>query len=443
MNTYDVIVRGGTVVSHRGIGRADVGMRAGKIVAIGSLTGAPAAEVVAAEGLHVLPGVIDTQVHFREPGMEGAEDLESGTRGAVLGGITAVFEMPNTRPMTVDPAAFADKMTRAKGRAWCDYAFYLGGTAQNADQLFAWENMAGCCGIKVFMGASTGDLLVPDDAALERIMRSGRRRIAIHAEDNFLLEAQKDRRGHDVHNHPMWRDELSAIQATQRLLRLARASKRRVHVLHVTTAEEMDILAEHKDIASVEVTPQHLTLAAPDCYDRLGTYAQMNPPIRAARHRDGLWQALQAGVPDMIGSDHAPHPKANKDKIYPDSPSGMPGVQTLLPVMLDHVAAGRLTLHQLIDLVCAGPARVFGMIGKGRVAVGNDADLTLVDLNARRTIEAKWIASKCGWTPYDGMRITGWPMMTIIRGRTVMRDGVLQGPPAGKPLRFEETLRPA
>jgi dihydroorotase len=349
--------------------------------------------------------------------------------------------MPNTRPLTVDPATFADKLARAKGRAWCDYAFYLGGTAQNADRLGEWENMAGCCGIKVFMGASTGDLLVPDDPGLERIMRHGRRRIAIHAEDNFRLDERKGERGTDVRNHPVWRDEESAIRATQRLLRLARATARRVHVLHVTTAEEMAILAEHKDIATVEVTPQHLTFTAPECYERLGTYAQMNPPIRAARHRDGLWQALQAGIPDMIGSDHAPHPKENKAKTYPDSPSGMPGVQTLLPVMLDHVAAGRLTLHQLIDLVCAGPARVFGMIGKGRIAVGHDADLTLVDLNAKRTIEARWIASKCGWTPYDGMRVTGWPVATVIRGRIVMRDGELQGPPAGEPLRFDETWR--
>ncbi|MSO64389.1 MAG: dihydroorotase [Alphaproteobacteria bacterium] len=436
---YDLILRGGTVVSHRGSEQTDVGVKHGRIAALGDL-GDQAAEIVGAEGLHVLPGVIDTQVHFREPGMEAAEDLESGTRGAVLGGVTAIFEMPNTRPTTTDPQNFADKMARAKGRAWSDYAFYLGGTAENAERLADWESMTGCCGIKVFMGASTGDLLVQDDAALERIMRSGRRRIAIHAEDNFRLEERKTIRGSDVRNHPLWRDEQSAVLATQRLIALARRARRRVHVLHVTTADEMPLLAENKDIASVEVTPQHLTLAAPDCYAELGTYAQMNPPIRAAHHRDGLWRAVAAGIVDMIGSDHAPHPIANKQKPYPESPSGMPGVQTLVPVMLDHVAAGRLSLSHFVDLVCTGPVRAFGILGKGRIAVGNDADFTVVDVAARRRIEASWIASKCGWTPYDGKTVTGWPIMTIIRGRIVMRDGAVQGSPQGAPLAFAETL---
>ena len=435
--TFDLVLRGGTVVSHRGVGAADIGVTGGRIMAVGDIGKEQAGQVIDATGLHVLPGVIDTQVHFREPGMEEAEDLESGTRGAVLGGVTAVFEMPNTRPNTSDPDALADKVRRATNRAWCDFAFYMGGTAQNAAMLGEYERVPGCCGVKVFMGASTGDLLVAEDEPLASILRHGSRRVAVHCEDNPRMDERKHLRGDHPRNHPVWRDVQSALLATQRLIHLARDARRRVHVLHVTTAEEMAFLAHHKDIASVETTPQHLTLAAPDAYERLGTRAQMNPPIREAHHRAALWRALNAGVVDVLGSDHAPHSKANKAKTYPESPSGMPGVQTILPLMLDHVAAGRLSLLQVVDLLCHGPARLFGIVGKGRIAVGGEADFTVVDLKARRTITDAMMASKCGWTPYDGMTVTGWPKMTIIRGDTVMRDDELRKP-AGQALRFNE-----
>ena len=239
----------------------------------------------------------------------------------------------------------------------------------------------------------------------------------------------------------MWRDAETARLATERLLRLARAAKRRVHVLHTTTAEEMVLLAAARDIATVEVTPQHLTLVAPDCYERLGSFAQMNPPIRDAAHRAALWRAIDEGVVDVIGSDHAPHTREEKAKPYPDTPSGMPGVQTLLPIMLDHVAAGRLTLARLVDLTSADPARIYGMIGKGSIAEGYDADISVVDLNAKRRITNQWIASRCGWTPFDGMQVTGWPIATIIRGQVVMREGALLGEPIGAPLRFAETAK--
>jgi dihydroorotase len=205
----------------------------------------------------------------------------------------------------------------------------------------------------------------------------------------------------------------------------------------------MPLLAAHKDVATVEVTPQHLTLAAPDCYQRLGTLAQMNPPIRAARHREALWRALGQGVVDVIGSDHAPHSREEKAGDYPATPSGMPGVQTLLPLLLDHMNAGRLSLERLVDLTSAGPQRIYGIAGKGRIAAGYDADLTLVDLKARREVTGKWLASKCGWSPFEGMTVTGWPMATVIRGRIVMREDTLQDTPAGRPVRFLETLVPA
>ena len=439
---YDLLLRGGTCVTPGGRCEADVGVRAGRIAAIGSLAKGSADVEFDANGLHVLPGVIDTQVHFREPGMEHKEDLESGTRGAVLGGVTGVFEMPNTSPNTDSKAALEDKLARADGRAWCDHAFFIGATTENAERLGELERLPGCCGVKIFMGSSTGTLLVADDAALERVLASTRRRCAVHAEDEFRLRERLTiaQEGGDPRFHPEWRDETAALNATKRIVSLARKHGHPVHVLHISTAEEMDFLAGHKDIATVEATPQHLTLMAPDCYEELGTLAQMNPPVRDARHRDGLWAALRSGIVDVIGSDHAPHTRKEKAERYPRSPSGMPGVQTLVPIMLDHVNAGRLTLERFVDLTAAGAQRIYGIVGKGRLAVGYDADFTVVDLAAKRRIENDWIASKSGWSAYDGRTVTGWPVATIIRGAIVMRDDQLLARPAGRPIRFIETL---
>jgi dihydroorotase len=383
--------------------------------------------------------VIDTQVHFREPGLEHKEDLETGSRAAVLGGVTAVFEMPNTKPLTTTPEALADKVRRARSRMFCDFAFYVGGTRENVEAIPELEQLEGSAGIKVFMGSSTGDLLVDDEPSLARIIGRIRRRAAFHAEDEERLKARAGlRRPGDPASHPVWRDEEAALLATQRLVRLAEQHRKRVHVLHVSTAEEMMFLAHHKDWASVEVTPHHLSLAAPDCYRRLGTYAQMNPPVRDERHREALWASVANGAVDVLGSDHAPHTRAEKDHAYPESHSGMPGVQTLVPVMLDHVNAGRLTLGRFVDLTSHGPQRLFGIRGKGRIAVGYDADLTIVDLKRRETISNGWIQSRCGWTPYDGLTVQGWPIGTIVRGRRVAWEGEILGPAHGEPVRFYE-----
>jgi len=435
-DTFDLIVRGGTVVNHDGRALRDIGIRAGRIAAIGTLEAA-ASEIVDAKGLHVLPGVIDTQVHFREPGLEHKEDLETGSRAAVMGGVTAVFEMPNTKPPTTTAEALADKVRRARHRMFCDFAFYVGGTRDNIDDIPALEQLEGSAGIKVFMGSSTGDLLVDDEPSLDRIIAGISRRAAFHAEDEARLKARAHlRRPGDPSSHSEWRDAEAALIATQRLVRLAEQHGKRVHVLHVSTAEEMEFLAAHKDWASVEVTPHHLSLAAPECYERLGTYAQMNPPVRDERHRRAIWAALGGGVVDVLGSDHAPHTREDKDHAYPESHSGMTGVQTLVPIMLDHVNAGRLSLERLVDLTSAGPQRLFGIRGKGRIAVGYDADLTIVDLKRRETIANGWIQSRCGWTPYDGVTVQGWPVGTIVRGRRAMWEGEILGPARGEPIRF-------
>jgi dihydroorotase len=438
--TFDLIIKGATCVTTESSEAADIGVSDGLTAAIGDLSQASADQVIDAAGLHLLPGVIDTQVHFREPGNAHKEDLESGSRAAVMGGVTAVFEMPNTSPATTSAEAMADKLTRAKDRMWCDHAFYMGASAENADQLAELERLPGCCGVKIFMGSSTGSLLVAEDETLARVLASGRRRAAIHAEDEArLIERQPLAEEGGVSQHPVWRDGETAFRATERIVSLARAAGRKIHVLHVTTAREMEFLAANKDIASVEATPQHLTLAAPDCYERLGTLAQMNPPIRDAAEREGLWRAIADGTVDVIGSDHAPHTLEEKAQPYPASPSGMPGVQTLLPLLLDHAAAGRLTLQRLVDLTSAGAARLFDLKGKGRLAIGNDADYTLVDLKEEWVVEAGWLQSRCGWSPFEGMQLTGRPNATIIRGAVVMREAELAGSAAGRPIRFNDT----
>ena len=443
-DSFDLLIRGGTVATPNGIAEADVGVTGGRIAAIGSLSHAKAAEIFEAKGLHVLPGVMDTQVHFREPGNEHKEDLASGSLAAILGGVTSLFEMPNTAPPTTTAEAVLDKLARAKGRMHCDHAFYAGATPQNIASLAQLEKMPGVCGIKAFLGSSTGTLLLNKEEDILAALKSGKRRVAVHSEDEDRMIARKPlaERGRPE-THPVWRDAESARMCTEKVIRLARAAGRRLHVLHITTGDEIPLLVDAKDIATAETTPQHLTLSAPECYERLGTYAQMNPPIRDESHRLALWAAVRDGVIDVIGSDHAPHTRAEKDKTYPDTPSGMPGVQTLATIMLDHVNKGNLTLERFVDLTASGPQRIFGIAGKGRIARGYDGDFTIVDLGLTRTIENKWIASTCGWTPFDGFKTKGWPVATILRGRIVMRDFASVAKAGGKPVRFVETLEPA
>ena len=434
--TFDLVLINGAVVNQDGVGLRDIGVRDGRTAWIGSLSAASAGERIDCKGLHVLPGVIDSQVHFREPGLVHKEDLETGSRAAVLGGVTAVFEMPNTDPATTSADALADKLRRARGRMHCDFAFWVGGTHENVADIAELERLPGAAGIKVFMGSSTGRLLVADDAGVLAILKRTRRRAAFHSEDETRLNERKALRvPGDPSSHPVWRDPIAALRCTERLIRLAREAGAQVHVLHVSTREEMEFLAQAKDVASSEATPHHLTLSADD-YPRLGTRLQMNPPVRAPEHREGVWRGLEQGVVDVLGSDHAPHTLEEKAKPYPESPSGMTGVQTLVPIMLDHVNAGRLSLQRFVDLTSAGPARIFRILGKGRIAAGYDADFTIVDMKRTETIRNSWIASRSRWTPYDGKTVTGWPVGTIVRGRRVMWEGDLTAPAAGEAVRF-------
>ena len=435
---FDLLIRGGTCMLPWGAAETDVGVRDGRIAAIGPAGSATATAEIVATGLHVLPGLIDPHVHLRDPGDASIESIPTGTKAAVLGGLTAVFDMPNTSPSIVNAETLAWKQGYAAREAWCDMGLYVGGTKTNIPDLASLEVAAGVCAVKVFAGSSTGDLMVEDDEHLERIMRAGQRRIAYHSEDEYRLQARKPnyKSGDPYRFHMEWRDEECAFLGTRRLMALARRTGRPAHILHVSTWQELDYLRDYRDIATVEVLVNHLTQFAPDVYDTLKGFGVMNPPIRGWEHYEAAWAAIANGTVDTIGSDHAPHPKAAKLKPWPDCPAGLTGVQTLVPVMLDHVNAGRLSLARMVDLMAAGPARVYGALNKGRIVAGYDADFTLVDLKKQRRITNDWIVTPAGWTPFDGMQVTGWPVGTIIRGQQVMRDDEVLGTPTGKLVAF-------
>ena len=444
--SFDYIFKDGKVVLPSGIVDADIGVKDGIIEEIGKIPKESASSVtdsiIDCNNLHVLPGVIDSQVHFREPGLENKENLESGMKAAAAGGVTCVFEMPNTNPLTITPEAMADKLQRASRVAWTDYAFYLGGTGRTSSNLSEWENLEGTCGIKIFIGASTGDLITPSDEEIEAVISNGKRVIAVHAEDQYIMDRNKKEilgSSTDVSMHNIWRSPESCLSATRRVVEIAKKYKRRVHILHITTAEEMEYLKMNKDIASVEVLANHLSFSAPECYERLGTLVQQNPPIREKHHQDALWQAINDNTVDILASDHAPHTLDEKAQTYPSSPSGTPGVQTLVPVMLNHVSNKKLSIERLVDLWSHGPHRIHKIHNKGQITKGYDADITLVDLNKKMTITNAQQKSRTGWTPYDGLNVTGWPVMTMIRGNVVMReDELLQ--PIGQQVKFKETM---
>lgn len=436
---HDLIFRGGRLATGSGVFEGDLAVRDGKLSAVGVVDG-DAERVVDARGLTVLPGAIDTQVHFREPGLTHKEDLESGSRAALFGGVTAYLEMPNTNPTTTDEATLRDKLTRADGRSWVNYGFFVGASTENAERLAEYERLPGVPGIKIFMGSSTGPLLVGEDDELRQVLRSGHKRCPIHAEDEPRNRERKGLISESPHarEHPFLRDADSARIATERILRLSKETGRPVHILHISTADEPPIIAEAKRQGlgtTAEVTPQHLWFSAED-YERLGTRLQMNPPIRSAEHREGLWRALEAGVFDVFGSDHAPHTLEEKAMPYPVSPSGMPGVQTLMMALLRFVQQGRLSLETVVRMACERPAELYSIEGKGRLEVGMDADLALWAVDRTVVFDAEMVQSKCGWSPYEGETLAAAPEMVVVGGRVAMEGGEAVGVPAGQMLRF-------
>ena len=428
MSSFDLILKNGTVFTPEATEITDIAVKDGKIVGLGSFDNSE--EIIDCTNLFVFPGLIDTQCHFREPGGEHKETLETGTLSAALGGVTGIFEMPNTNPLTITPEAMEFKLKKAHETSYVDFAFYFGGTAEYAEHLSEWENIDGVCGIKIFMGASNGDLLSATDEEIDAIVANGKRVIAVHAEDESIMNENKVTilgDSNDVAMHYKWRSEESCLNATKRIVSIAKKYSRKVHILHITTAQEMAFLKANKDIASAEVLANHLTLHAPDCYDMFGTLAQQNPPIREKHHQDALWAAVADGTVDIVASDHAPHTLDEKSGTYPNTPSGTPGVQTLIPIMLNHVHEGRLSYERLVDLMAYGPYRIHKIKNKCLIRKGFNADFTVVDPKAEHIISNAEQASKSGWTPYDGKKVFGFPTMTIIGGKTIMRDGEITG----------------
>jgi dihydroorotase len=437
---FDLIITDGNVVlPDSSIQQIDIGVNKTKITELGNLKGKNCKKRINAKNLLILPGAIDTQVHFREPGLTHKEDIMCGTKGAALGGVTTIFEMPNTKPSTTTKEALNKKLLIAKNDAFCNYSFFMGAAKENIKNLKNLESLPGCCGVKIFMGSSTGDLLVEDDDSLRKILKSGNRRAAIHSEDEYRLRERKklvEVSDVDVSLHPVWRDDQTAIRSTERLLKIAQETNRKIHVLHISTKDEILLLQKHKSFATCEVTPQHLFFHSPECYNDLGTLTQMNPPIRNKEHNIGLWKGVKEKVVDVIGSDHAPHTLEEKEKDYPESPSGMTGVQTILPIMLNFVNEGKLGIEDLVRLLCYNPTKIYNIKNKGEIKIGNDADFSIVDLKKEFTITNKWIASKSGWTPYNGLKIRGLPVSTIVNGVIVMQDGEIISKPCGKEVLF-------
>ena len=435
-DNYSLIIKNGSCYIDGKFQKIDLALSGNKIKKVGKID-LNSGKVFDATGKIVLPGAIDTQVHFREPGANDAENLESGSRAAVAGGITSVFEMPNTNPPTSTFKEFNNKLSAARNRMFCNYAFYFGATPDNMKELASVNTLEGCCGVKLFAGSSTGNLLVSQEKDIEKVISNSSKIISVHSEDeNIMLSRKKFIKEGDVTSHPVWRNEECALESTKRVVRLAQKHKKKIHILHVSTKEEIDFFSEKRDGVTFEITPQHLTLYAPDCYENLKTFSQMNPPLRSKDHYDRLWDAVDETLVSTIGSDHAPHTKEEKNRKYPLSPSGMPGVQTLLPIMLDHVNKGKLKIEKLIKLVCENPCDLFGIKNKGYIKENYDADLTIVDMNKEVVIKDNWIESKCGWTPFNNYKVKGFPIATIVNGEIVMKNSKIISPAKGKPLNF-------
>ncbi|MBF0236233.1 MAG: dihydroorotase [SAR324 cluster bacterium] len=434
-----ITIRNANAVLPGGVVPTDVLVEHGKIAALGQGL-QPKGEIIDATGLILLPGVIDPQVHFREPGLTHKEDLHTGSRAAAAGGVTSFLDMPNNKPAITTRQLMAEKKQSAAQNCVVNYGFFIGATPDNLEELNAVENV---CGIKIFMGSSTGSLLVDKREDLEKIFANGSRLIAVHAEDEGIMNDNRALMGDNlkVSMHPRIRDEAAALKATTLAVELSLKYQRRLHILHLTTAEETELLRRlpANNRISTEVCPQHFILTAPDCYQRLGTLAQMNPPLRTQRHADALWQGLKDGVINCIATDHAPHTLEEKNQPYGTAPSGMPGVETSLPLMLNRVNQGLCNLQDIARWMCDAPARLYGMIGKGRIEVGYDADLVLVDLALKKTITRGQLFTKVGWSPYEGMSLQGWPVRTMVHGQTVFLNGQILEGIRGQELRFDSS----
>ncbi len=414
---------------------ADVRVRGRSIVEVAPEISVADATEIDATGLTLLPGVIDPQVHFREPGLEHKEDLFTASCACAKGGVTSFLEMPNTKPLTINQAALDDKLNRSAAKCLVNYGFFIGATSDNLPDLLS---ASPACGIKIFMGSMKGPLLVKDDAVLDAIFATGDRLIAVHAEDPARIAERRTQFAgvSDVAIHSQIQDSQAALLATQKALNLSKKYQRRLHILHLSTGDEAELLRQEKPAwVTAEVTPQHLLLNT-EAYATLGSKAQMNPPFRSPHDNEVLWQALLDGVLDFIATDHAPHTLEEKSQDYPNTPSGMPGVETSLPLMLTQAAQGRCTVAQVANWMSTAPAKAYRIPNKGAIAPGYDADLVLVDLETYRPVLAENLSTKCGWSPFEGWNLTGWPVVTIVGGQVAFDRGTLNLDVRGEALQF-------
>ena len=438
--TSSLLIRGARVLLPNGeflVG--DVEIRESKILRVAPSIAAVGDREIDAIGLTLLPGVIDPQVHFREPGLEHKEDLFTASCACAKGGVTSFLEMPNTRPLTTTQAALDDKLSRAAEKCLVNYGFFIGATAENLPDLLSANPTPG---IKIFMGSMHGQLLVDGEATLEAIFAAGDRLIAVHAEDQARINQRRQEFAgiSDVAVHSQIQDNQAALLATQLALKLSNKYQRRLHILHLSTGDEAEFLRQEKPSwVTAEVTPQHLLLNT-SAYEKIGSLAQMNPPLRAPRDNEILWQALLDGVIDFIATDHAPHTLAEKAQDYPNTPSGMPGVETSLPLMLTQAVQGRCTVAQVANWMSAAVAKAYKIPNKGKIAPGFDADLVLVDLDKYRLVVREEMVTKCGWSPFEGWNLTGWPVVTVVGGKVVFENGKLNTTVRGEALTFDADL---
>lgn len=414
----------------------DVLTQGGKIVEVASeISNATPTQEIDAQGLTLLPGVIDPQVHFREPGLEHKEDLFTASCACARGGVTSFLEMPNTRPLTTSQSALDEKLQRAANKCLVNYGFFIGATGDNLTELVSAQPTPG---IKIFMGSMHGQLLVDQETVLEQIFAHGSRLIAVHAEDQARINQRRQEFAgiHDPAIHSQIQDNQAALNATQLALKLSKKYQRRLHILHMSTAEEAELLREDKPSwVTAEVTPQHLLLNT-SAYQTIGTLAQMNPPLRSPHDNEVLWQALRDGVIDFIATDHAPHTLEEKSQTYPNTPSGMPGVETSLALMLTSAMAGKCTVSQVVKWMSTAVAKAYGIPNKGEITPGYDADLVLVDLNTYKPVKREEVLSKCGWSSFEGWNLTGWPVTTIVGGEIVYNQGKVNTEIRGQALTF-------
>ncbi len=438
MNVNSLLIRHARILLADGSWRSgDLLVRDGRIAEIAAEIVTDASQQIDATGLVLLPGVIDPQVHFREPGLEHKEDLTTASHACAKGGVTSFLEMPNTQPLTITQAALDDKLQRAAAKSVVNYGFFIGATPANLPDL---RSAAPTCGIKVFMGSAHGDLLVDTAASLEPIFAQGQRLIAVHAEDQQRINQRKQEFAGitDPAIHSQIQDDIAALNATKLAIGLSEKYQRRLHILHLSTAIEVEYLRQHKPAwVTAEVTPQHLLLNT-DAYAKIGTLAQMNPPLRSHRDNEVLWQGLLDGTIDFIATDHAPHTLAEKARTYPASPSGMPGVETSLPLMLTQAVAGKCTIEQVSRWMSTAVAAAYGIVNKGAIEIGYDADLVLVDLENYHPVDRATLETKCKWSPFEGWNLTGYPLYTIVNGHVVYERGHINSEVKGKALQFEQ-----